>query len=169
MFLLKFVVVLILISFACVMCNCPKNWTPFEHKCYLVNNARSVFNETFEICENLNARMVSISSKEENRFIMKLLNATFVKERSNDKGSQGSDVSPDENCYYNAWIGIKPMFFENKENVSSQWLDESEFRYSNFESAVRYDALDTKQPFSVYIKCDGQWNVENIYSPDYLQ
>lgn len=100
----------LLFSIASCAANCPENWHRFEQKCYYVNltSVHSKFNK--ELCDSLNATMVSIHTAAENEFLRRLL---FIHYDSHK------------------WVWLSRARNHNKSH-GYVWTDKSPFNYSNW-------------------------------------
>ncbi|RWS13421.1 low affinity immunoglobulin epsilon Fc receptor-like protein [Dinothrombium tinctorium] len=55
---------------------CPPKWHQFRRKCVFINETEATFQENLNLCRSLNATMVSIHSRTENKFIASLTNSS---------------------------------------------------------------------------------------------
>ncbi|XP_043835690.1 low affinity immunoglobulin epsilon Fc receptor isoform X1 [Dromiciops gliroides] len=87
-----------------VCTNCPEDWQLFEKKCYFFGKEPKTWSQAKFACVNLQGRLVSIKSKEEQ---------IFLTQKSNKKGS---------------WIGLRDLDIEGE----FIWMDGSPLGYSNW-------------------------------------
>ncbi|XP_020833791.2 low affinity immunoglobulin epsilon Fc receptor isoform X1 [Phascolarctos cinereus] len=87
-----------------VCTNCPEDWQLFQKKCYFFGKEPKTWSQAKFACINLQGRLVSIKSKEEQ---------DFLTQRANKKGS---------------WIGLRDLDIEGE----FIWMDGSPLNYINW-------------------------------------
>ncbi|KAM9099372.1 low affinity immunoglobulin epsilon Fc receptor isoform X2 [Sarcophilus harrisii] len=87
-----------------VCTNCPEDWQLFQKKCYFFGKEPKTWSQAKFACINLQSRLVSIKSREEQSFLTK---------NANNKG---------------CWIGLRDLDREGE----FQWMDESPLNYTNW-------------------------------------
>ncbi|XP_044514635.1 low affinity immunoglobulin epsilon Fc receptor [Gracilinanus agilis] len=84
--------------------KCPEDWQLFQKKCYFFGKEPKTWSQAKFACINLQGRLVSIKSREEQ---------AFLTQKANKKGS---------------WIGLRDLNIEG----SFVWMDESPLNYTNW-------------------------------------
>ncbi|XP_051828478.1 low affinity immunoglobulin epsilon Fc receptor isoform X3 [Antechinus flavipes] len=87
-----------------VCTNCPEGWQFFQKKCYFFGKESKTWSQAKFACINLQGRLVSIKSREEQSFLTK---------NANNKG---------------CWIGLRDLDIEGE----FQWMDGSPLNYTNW-------------------------------------
>uniref|UniRef100_A0A4X2JUS3 C-type lectin domain-containing protein n=2 Tax=Vombatus ursinus TaxID=29139 RepID=A0A4X2JUS3_VOMUR len=87
-----------------VCTNCPEDWQLFQKKCYFFGKESKTWSQAKFACINLQGRLVSIKSKEEQ---------AFLTQKASQKGS---------------WIGLRDLDTEGE----FTWVDGSPLTYSNW-------------------------------------
>ncbi|RWS18069.1 C-type lectin domain family 4 member A-like protein [Leptotrombidium deliense] len=77
----------------CTASKCAENWYKFKNKCYFVNNTRVLRQENWDNCQRLGATMVSIHSRNENKFIQNLLDKDAWYFSGGRKANVGSHIA----------------------------------------------------------------------------
>ncbi|XP_076977610.1 low affinity immunoglobulin epsilon Fc receptor isoform X2 [Tamandua tetradactyla] len=112
-----------------ITCNtCPENWVNFQTKCYYFGEGAKSWIQARYACSDLQGRLVSIHSAEEQAFLTK---------SANKKGS---------------WIGLQDLHVEGE----FTWMDGSPLDYSNWRPGEP-NGHDQDED-CVMMQGSGQWN-----------
>ncbi|KAI5931344.1 Low affinity immunoglobulin epsilon Fc receptor [Manis javanica] len=111
------------------MCNtCPQKWVSFQRKCYYFGEGPKKWIQARFACENLQGRLVSIHSQEEQAFLTK---------HASRKGS---------------WIGLRDLDIEGE----FIWLDQKPLDYTNWRPGEPNNQALGED--CVMMQSSGQWN-----------
>nr|XP_042124174.1 low affinity immunoglobulin epsilon Fc receptor [Peromyscus maniculatus bairdii] len=117
-----------LISKGVACSTCPKNWLNFQQKCYYFGKGSKQWIQARFTCSDLEGRLVSIHSQEEQDFLMRHINKQ------------------------DSWIGLRDL------NVEGEfvWMDGSPVGYSNWNPGEPNNAGQGED--CVMMRGSGQWN-----------
>nr|XP_036874490.1 low affinity immunoglobulin epsilon Fc receptor-like isoform X1 [Manis javanica] len=111
------------------MCNtCPEKWVNFQRKCYYFGEGPKKWIQARFACENLQGRLVSIHSREEQAFLTK---------HASRKGS---------------WIGLRDLDIEGE----FIWMDQKPLDYTNWRPGEPNNQALGED--CVMMQSSGQWN-----------
>uniref|UniRef100_H3CYG6 Aggrecan core protein n=1 Tax=Tetraodon nigroviridis TaxID=99883 RepID=H3CYG6_TETNG len=112
------------------MSGCPEGWLEFKASCYLHVAETDTWSEAERRCQELNAHLVSITSREEQQFV----------------NSNGQDYQ---------WIGLDDRDVQNE----FRWTDGSPLNFENWSANQPDDYLGSGEDCVVTMSHeDGRWN-----------
>ncbi|XP_049645423.1 low affinity immunoglobulin epsilon Fc receptor [Suncus etruscus] len=110
-------------------CNtCPQDWVNFQRKCYYFGRGSKRWLESWKACQQLNGKLVSIHSQEEQDF---LTNHTSKLE---------------------SWIGLRDLELEGE----FIWIDQEPLNYSNWDHGEPNNRMPSED--CVMMRGSGKWN-----------
>jgi len=115
--------------------ECSLGWTLYQQKCLHFFNQPVTYTEAEKVCQSKDAKLVTIISEEENKFVL-----NFAKKKSKQ---------------YRLWIGAKRQGPNDKD---FEWSNENEMIYSNWHTGEPNDVGNNEFYVEMHLNDKGEWN-----------